>query len=335
MTVDAEGASSPFVMSPPSQGTIASLMPREGQALNIFKPTKPKFGDVCEVGHDLWSAWTGGKPKGDWLGLEDPTPKTVTPNQYLMSSISSQAKALVYCVQELATKFTRDSDLQTFQKKFMNHLVQYGLDTITYIQDPTKPTEVLSVVTDHALFNIKEGVVMGNNLMKHFDKYNHENIHDAKEFLFNSIDDKFETQLYQNCKDDDSFVTFWLNLIHIVQSISIDWFSKIKDHIKGRKINDYPGQNMELIVTDFLTNWKDLHGAGMHDQNLTLTTLNTTMEAGGTNNEDFRFPLRDIKQKLKKKLLEICHLNHTNAHCAMVDADLAVQSMTKAAKAIA
>ena len=69
MTVDAEGVSSPFVMSTPSQGTIASLTPRDAQVSNVFKPTKPKFGDVCEVGHDLWSAWTGGKPKGDWLEL--------------------------------------------------------------------------------------------------------------------------------------------------------------------------------------------------------------------------------------------------------------------------
>ena len=71
--------------------------------------------------------------------------------------------------------------------------------------------------------------------------------------------------------------------------MSIDWFNKIKDCIKGRKINDCPGQNVELIVTDFLTDWKDLHGAGMYDQNLTLTMLNTIMEAGGTNNKDFQF----------------------------------------------
>ena len=48
---------------------------------------------------------------------------------------------------------------------------------------------------------------------------------------------------------------------------------------------------MELVVTDFLTDWKDLHGAGMHDQNLTLTMLNTIWEAGGTNDKDLWFPL--------------------------------------------
>ena len=98
----------------------------------------------------------------------------------------------------------------------MKHLVQCRLDTVTHIQDLTKPTEVLSVVTDHALFKIKEAVVMGNDLIKHFNKCDHMNVRDAKEFLFNSVDDKLETQFCQNCKDNDSFVTFWLNLIQVV-----------------------------------------------------------------------------------------------------------------------
>ena len=104
-----------------------------------------------------------------------------------MSSISDQAKALVCCVQGLDAKFMRDSDLQTFQKKFMNHLVLHGLNAITHIQDLTKPTEVLSVVTDRALFNIKEGVAMGNDLTKHFNKCDHTNACDAKEFLLTPL----------------------------------------------------------------------------------------------------------------------------------------------------
>ena len=74
MSVDADGTSSPLVMSAPSQGTTASLAPSMAQASNVFKPTKSKFGDVNEVGHNLWLAWTGGKPKGNWSGLEDLTP---------------------------------------------------------------------------------------------------------------------------------------------------------------------------------------------------------------------------------------------------------------------
>ena len=206
MTVDADGTSTPLMMSMPSQGTIASLTSRKAQASSIFELAKPKFGDVCDISHDLWSAWTGDKPKSNWSGLEDPTPKTVTPNQCRMSSVSGRAKALACHVWELCAKFTRDSDLCTFQTKFMRHLVQCRLDAITCIQDLTKSIDALFVVTDHTLFNIKKVVAMGNDLMKHFDKCNHENICDAKEFLFNSINNELETQLHQNCKNNGSFV---------------------------------------------------------------------------------------------------------------------------------
>lgn len=49
---------------------------------------------------------------------------------------------------------------QTFEKKIMKHFVQHGLDTITYLANPSKSeadAEVVSVVTNHGLFNLKVG----------------------------------------------------------------------------------------------------------------------------------------------------------------------------------
>ena len=74
------------------------------------------------------------------------------------------------------------------------------------------------------------------------------------------------------------FITYWLNLMRIVRSVSIR-FDKIKDKIKLRHIKEY-------------------HGAGLYDQNLTMKMLNNLMEAGGTTNKDFRHPLRNLKAKL-------------------------------------
>ena len=298
-----------------------------------FKPIKPKFGDISEVGTDSWAAWTGGKPKADWSGLEDSNPTAIAATQYRPTSISSQAKSQTYRVQGLTTKFTRTSDLQTFEKKIMKHLISYGLDTITYATNPTDPTKVVSVVDHHALFNLKEGSKTGNDLKKNkFDSYDHANDRDAKEFLLNSVDAELESQLYENCEDEDSFVTLWLNLIHIIRSVSIDRFDKVKDRIKNRKMSDYSGENVESISSDFLSDWKDLHGARLYDQNLTMTMLNTIMQAGGTVNEDFRYPLREIKSKLDCKLLAVRHMNYIDAHSAMVAEELDVQSVLKAAK---
>ena len=61
--------------------------------------------------------------------------------------------------------------------------------------------------------------------------------------------------------------------------------------IKNRKMSSYAGENVEKIATDYLNDWKEIHGAVLYDHNLTLTMLTTIMTAGGSNNEDFCHPL--------------------------------------------
>ena len=47
-------------------------------ATGIFKPKEPKFGGLVEEAKDKWTAWTGGKPKADWTGLEQPNPTLIS-----------------------------------------------------------------------------------------------------------------------------------------------------------------------------------------------------------------------------------------------------------------
>ena len=197
--------------------------PAESTATTVklpFKPKAPKFGGIKEVGTDLWAAWTGGKPRADLASLRVSTPGSIDPNQFRANSISAQAKSKVYRTQGLETKFTRDSDVLTFQKKVMKHLVSYGLDTITYLKDPTtsgSKVQVVSVIDHHAKFDVKDATKEANTLMTNgtWDAYDLDNIRDAKEFLLNSISEDLETQLYENCEDTDSFSAYWLQLIHI------------------------------------------------------------------------------------------------------------------------
>ena len=75
----------------------------------------------------------------------------------------------------------------------------------------------------------------------------------SRKFLLNSVDKHLEKQLYENCKSNDLFVTYWLNLMRIVRSVSIDRFDKIKDKIKSRHIKEYQGKNMiELMASAYL-----------------------------------------------------------------------------------
>ena len=316
--------------------------PAESTATTVklpFKPKAPKFGGIKEVGTDLWAAWTGGKPRADLASLRVSTPGSIDPNQFRANSISAQAKSKVYRTQGLETKFTRDSDVLTFQKKVMKHLVSYGLDTITYLKDPTtsgSKVQVVSVIDHHAKFDVKDATKEANTLMTNgtWDAYDLDNIRDAKEFLLNSISEDLETQLYENCEDTDSFSAYWLQLIHIVKSVSIYRFDQVKNRIKSRSLDQYASENIESICTDYLSDWKELHGAGMYDQNLTMSMLDTIMDAGGSGKggEDFRYPLRAVKAKLETKLLKTRHMDYVDQHLSMVQDELDVTNILKVAK---
>ena len=319
---------------PPNPGGQGGQGPGQGR---VFRPPQPKFGGVEETSIDVFTAWTGGKPRADWTALEDPNPTSIDPNQYRSNSISGSAKSKHYRTSGLDAKFTCESDIHVFQKDVWNHLVEFGMDTITYMEDPFNTgTEVVSVIFNHARFDYRNGVQESNTMMSNgtWDRYDWENIRDAKRFLLNSLDEDLKKQLYESRSDEDSFTAYWLNLIHIIKSVSIDRFDKIKDRIKRRKLSDYAGENIESIASDYLKDWKELHGAGLYDQNLTMKMLSTIMSAcnGSEQAETFRFPLRTIRAKLNSALLAVRHMSPERAHEHMVNEELDVTHVLEACK---
>ena len=172
-----------------------------------FKQAKPTMGGLVEVGTDVWAAWTGGKPKADWSGLDEPNPTSIKPKQYRLASVSAASKSEHYRTQGMTTKFGRKKDLLTFERKLMEHLEENGLDTITYIPDPGDSTNVVSVVSDHGRFNHDEdGIKANDRAKKYFDKYNWENDGDAKKYLMACMDEDMEQQLYEVCDSKDCFI---------------------------------------------------------------------------------------------------------------------------------
>ena len=170
----------------------------------------------------------------------------------------------------------------------------------------------------------------GNDLkLNHWGPYDLENDEDAKRYLIDSISLDLETQLCQNCDNDDSFITYWMNLVHIVKSVTINCFDKIKNKFKERKIADYASENIEEMATDYLNNWEELHEAELYDHNLTRFRLDAIMQAA---NEDFKFLFRSLKETLDEKLLEICHISYRDAHKEMSKEGLDVPTVLKKAK---
>jgi hypothetical protein len=317
---------------PASEGDAGSPQgfPGAAAATTGYMPTQPVMGGVQKQSDTSNMAWTGGKPRVGWTELEDPNPSSIIATQIRSPSVSLETKALHHRTTGLEPKFTRESDLLTFQKKMMDHMIRYGMDTITYLPDPTDPKQVISVLSEHAQFTLKEAKTSEKRDHQDFyDQYDHANIRDSKTFLLNSLDEAVLTQMYENCDDDETFIVHWMNLMLIVGSISIERFDRIKDSIKARKIQNYAGEDVESISTDYVSEWKRLHGARMYDHGLTLTMLKTIMESG---NEDFRYGLRALKDKLNKKLMDVRHMSYDQSHKAMVQDELDVQSVLKLCK---
>ena len=128
--------------------------------------------------------------------------------------------------------------------------------TITYLNDPTDATRVVSVIEHHALFDLKDGETLANETAKnYFDSYDHGNSDDATKFLLRSISEELKNQLHENCRDDDCFVAYWLNLMHIVRSISIHRFDKVKDRIRERNIKNYSGDTQDRLPREAHRGW--------------------------------------------------------------------------------
>jgi hypothetical protein len=294
-----------------------------------FVPTPPKMGGLKEHSEDVFLPWTGGKPNFDWTSLAVTNPDVIAPNQYRQTSVGGAIKSQYYRTMGLSTKFTRDSDLLTFQKKMMQHLEEYGMDTTTYLPDPTDPTQMISIITHHARFTLAEASTAESTQLKSYDEYDKSNIKDSVKFLLESVDEDLETQMYENCKADETFIVHWTHLMLIIGTVSIDRFDKIKDRIKSRKIQDYSGENVSLLCSDYLADWKLLHGAKMYDNNLTMVMVKSIMQTG---NEDFRDELRSIKKKLDKKLLSVRHLSYDEASHALITDSLDVMSILRECK---
>ena len=298
---------------------------------NGFKPRKPKFGGLRKTGTDLYTAWTGGKPKADWSELKTTKPKFIQPTQFRPSSIAARAKGQHYRTTGLTTKFGRDGNLQNFQRQVFEHLEDNGLDTITYLKDPGDHKKVISAVTDYGKFNIDKGIKEANDTaLLHFDEYDNSNQKDAKKFLCNSLSDDLYAQVYESAYKDDSFLAHWFELIRIVKSGSVEHFNNVKDRMKGRKVSQYAGENVESAASDWLTDYEELHNAGVYDHNLTLSLLTNLMMAGGSG-EDFKYKLRVVKDEVETELEEIRYMDYRKAHAHMTQKKLDVRSILKVA----
>ncbi|KAI2491585.1 hypothetical protein MHU86_22990 [Fragilaria crotonensis] len=225
----------------------------------------PSLG-ITLVTKDEWSAWTGGKPNHTWTGLDGSI-------ALLEHTSPNQLRPVYVSAAQKGYNFRRTGHKISFKPS----------DDLISFQN---------VVWDHLKDTGMDSIA-----------YLRDPTDDAK--MTNVIKAHASNKVTEKLDDSDSFPVVWLQFLKSIQSTSIERFEDLKAIIKARLPSQYSGENLEQLAAHFRKDANELTTAGQYDHNLTLAMLKIFLLAGGSGNEDFRFPLRSVKQNLEQALLDI------------------------------
>ena len=112
-----------------------------------FKPPQPHMGGIIQIKHDAFAAWTGGVPLADWSGLADPSKDKFRQSSQLrlLTDESGQEERS----KGFDDKFEKDHDLFKFQRRLLERYKLRGLDSVTYLLDPSDNKKMINILTNH------------------------------------------------------------------------------------------------------------------------------------------------------------------------------------------
>ena len=264
---------------------------------------------------DEFAAWTGGKPNNDWTGLDASAPKSHTnPNQLRPAGVSSQQKSYSARVAPLEQKFKKGDSVKTLETKIWDKLVDFGLDTVTYVHDPKDPTQMISVVKEHPRIMLKHAHESLKQLVPKWDPYDRQNDQAALKLFKDTCDDAVRNGV--DCllppdkdaqEEEKTFASYWLRTMHKNSVSDGEHYKNITRRLEKCKASDYPGEDLSMLVTDYIADVEELEKGGMYDHRSTKIMLETFVAAGGEHEkvEVFRQQLRNDIIKITEALHEI------------------------------
>ena len=184
------------------------------------------------------------------------------------------------------------------------YLQDHGMDTIGYLPD-VGSTTMLNIVDSHARFTEEYVHGQAERYKKCYDEYDKANSVAAREALLRSVDEPIAQELERLLEEEDGFMVAWITLVREIQTMSYNRFDSLKGTIRSIRATDYPQQNIKSMVDDYEKAAKELVSAGQYEHNLTLDMINGFIAAGGETNEDWKAPLRVIKEKLDDALVRL------------------------------
>ena len=265
-------------------------------------PTKPIMGDVEETykGSNVFYYSFGGVPKADWTDREKSS-APVTDLCYRPIDPVAGQKGSIYRSKGLERKLSKKSKLSEFQREVMEHLVRYGLDTVSYLPDPKNDAKVFNVVSHHARFtaDLEKSISLAKIIQGKFDKWDQKHDFEAKTFLMDSLSPDVKDGFVVAVRESsDSFAATWLKLVYHLTTTSSKSYDVLKDKIRVLRPQQFSGQDIEALSMEYITVAEELENAGFYDHSLTLSMVDGFLCASRDTKGTFHFSMNTLRAKV-------------------------------------
>jgi hypothetical protein len=132
----------------------------------------------------------------------------------------------------------------------MQHFVQCGLDTITYLPDPSDPTVMESVVQSPNKFTKDYVFRKIVDCCNSYDSYDSLNDLAAKNFVLSSLSPDLERRVSKLLVTTKkvTFLHLWMTMVEDVRILSVERFHLLESKVRNRIPTNYPGQNLDAMA---------------------------------------------------------------------------------------
>ena len=223
--------------TPAAKTTAVSTVSTPGGTPVVVRPNDPRMGSTEETypGSQEYYYAFGGRPKADWSDIDNIDDRVI--NNFVVRSLDPVygQKSAIYRTKGLTNKYSTKDKLSDFQKAVWKHLEENGLDTISYLQDPTDSTSVLSVVTHHARYanDLEKASRLSLLFKSKFDFWDKKNDFEATKFLISSLSTEVRDGFEPFQKDNDTFAMTWLRLVHYLVTTTSQTYDDMKAEIRA------------------------------------------------------------------------------------------------------
>ena len=277
-----------------------------------IRPLGPLMGTTEESypGSNVFYYAFGGEPKPDWSGIKDPSSRLMSDLCYRHLDPVSGQKSTHYRIKGLSKPYDRTQKLSDFQKSIQEHLVKYGLDTIGYLPDPKDSSKAQSTVIYHARFtgDLDKALMASQNTKKKFDKWDRKHDYEARQFLLSSLSETVKEGFETFHENEDTFSATWLKLVHYLVTTTSKTYDEMKDSIRKLRPQQYPGQDVEKMATEYIRLAREIDNAGHYSHGLTLNMVDGFLCASHDAKGTFHHTMNSLREKVSSKEQETIFL---------------------------